>query len=84
MQPNIKTDLLIAASDQRRETIASVIPRPTFARPKAAPAPGSAASVPAPKLLRKMEQIGRRKSPAGVSGDEGLLLKKSEVHEKIC
>ena len=23
-------------------------------------------------------------SPAGVSGDEGLLAKKSEVHEEIC
>lgn len=48
MQPNIRIDLFMVASDQRREKAAFGIHRPTFARPGAAPAPGSAASAPLP------------------------------------
>jgi len=74
----------MVASDDCREKVACEISRPTFARAKSRHCPGSASSAPARKLQRGMEEIGRRKSPVGVSGDEGFLAKKSEVHEKIC
>ena len=66
------------------DVIASEIPRPTFARLKP----------PTPRICRLrpcsqaaavgQKRIRRRKSPAGVFGDEELLAKKSEVHKKIC
>ena len=66
------------------DVIAYEIPWPTFARQKPPLPQDLASSAPAPKLRRGDGADRERKSPAGVSGDEGLLAKKSEVHEKIC
>ena len=83
MPPSMQIELFIAATNQRRENMASQIPgQPSPARSR--PCPGSAASAPAPKMRRGYRADRERKSPAGVSGDEGLLAKNLKYMRKFA
>ncbi len=59
MQPNIKLDLYLVASDERRDKVFSEISRPTFSRLKP-PLPKICRFIPYSRLKKEIASLGPR------------------------